>query len=112
MSVAITAKVALKSRFPAEAKNMEALLEGLLDESSQRVETKWKSRVRVDTGEYRDSIEAVRTGRLRREVRSDVPHSIPNEYGTSKMAAQPDARRTAEEEPREIERSARRRKGR
>lgn len=48
-----------------------------------------KTRVRVDTGELRDSIHTETDGDLRAAVGTNVAHGPPNEYGTARMAAQP-----------------------
>jgi len=54
------------------------------DEWSRKVADRWRQRVEVDTGEYRDSIRVTPDG-----AASDAEHSVFNEYGTAHMAPQP-----------------------
>lgn len=42
-----------------------------------------------EDGDLRRGIEKKRTGRLSFEVSANAPHSVPLEFGTSKMAARP-----------------------
>jgi hypothetical protein len=66
-----------------------------------------RRRVRVDTGELRDSIRAeVRNGQGR--WGSDVRQAAPNEFGTYKMRAQPFLRPSIDDARREAIRLARR----
>jgi HK97 gp10 family phage protein len=48
-----------------------------------------KSLARVDTGEMRDGINAAPLPDGAARVSSPVPHSVFNEYGTSRMSAKP-----------------------
>lgn len=48
-----------------------------------------RSRARVDTGAMRDGIEVTPVGAAGARVTSTVDHSAFNEYGTSRMSAQP-----------------------
>jgi hypothetical protein len=48
------------------------------------VADRWRQRVEVDTGEYRDSIRVTADGDA-----STAEHSVFNEYGTAHMAPQP-----------------------
>lgn len=61
----------------------------------------------VDTGELRDEIHTEAQGDLAADAVSSVPHSIFNEFGTVKMAAQPYMTPAAEEmHPRFLRRMA------
>jgi hypothetical protein len=101
----VNLKFRLRSRLGDVPANVDRIIEELLDESAERVAAKWKGGVRVRTGAYRDSIVAVKVGKRKRLAQSDVAHSVFNEYGTSRMAAKPDARQAAEREPAELRRS-------
>lgn len=84
------------SDFGKIADGMERKAEAAVDETMDRIEADWKSRVRVDTGEYRDSIHGEKDSPLSGAVVSDVEHAIYNELGTYKMSAQPGATPAAE----------------
>ncbi len=45
--------------------------------------------VRVDTGELRDSIRVLERGQDSITIGTDNDHAEPNEFGTSRMSAQP-----------------------
>lgn len=47
----------------------------------------WRRTVRVDTGQYRDSIEVVKIGASSYQVASDIPWSRWNEFGSRTIVA-------------------------
>jgi HK97 gp10 family phage protein len=83
------------------AAQLEAAIEAGMEETAQAAEGRAKELARVDTGEMRDSIEAVveHVGNGRRIVLSvGTDHGLFNEIGTSRMPAQPMIRPAADAE--------------
>ena len=85
----------LSNRFAHLSAAQKAALDRVRLKTALRIETDWKADVRVDTGNYRRSIHT-EDGPTQTVVSSNVDYAVFNEYGTSRMAAKPSARQTAE----------------
>lgn len=68
--------------------DIENEVDGFIHEAGSECQTEAKARARVDTGEMRDKI-MVENGHLESTVTAGAAHSVFNEFGTSRMSAQP-----------------------
>lgn len=89
------------NKLPAMARQLGIAMDDLLYDAAFYMVDTWKDKVRVDTGQYRDSI-AIEPDSSSRgigmssfHVSSDVPWSRWNEYGSATITADHAAERSA-----------------
>jgi len=90
-------------KLPNMARQLGIAVDDLLYDAAFYMVDTWKEKVRVDTGQYRDSI-AIQPGSSARgigmasfKVSSDIPWSVWNEYGSRTITADHAAERSANE---------------
>lgn len=89
--------VVIKSRLGLIAEEAIPKAQAAVTKASLDIEMGAKSRSRVDTGNMRASIAARPAGALEAMVEAGAEYTIYNEYGTSKMSAQPMLRPATEQ---------------
>jgi hypothetical protein len=89
--------VVISSRLGEIAASAVPKASAVVQKTAHDVEAGAMLRSRVDTGAMRGGWHTVPMGPLHARVQAGVDYTIYNEYGTSKMAAQPMARPAAHE---------------
>lgn len=89
--------VVIKSRLGLIAEQAIPKASAAVRKTALDIEGGAKARSRVDTGAMQGSWNTQPTGQLSARVSAGVEYAIYNEYGTSKMSAQPMARPAAHE---------------
>ena len=87
--------VVIKSRLGLIAEEAIPKASAAVRKTASDIEAGAKARSRVDTGAMRGSWNTQPTGTLSARVSAGVEYAIYNEYGTSRMSAQPMARHAA-----------------
>lgn len=99
--------MALESRIPAIVASSEVRVRQAIRRAEANIERRAKARSRVDTGNMRGGWQHRALGTFEGSVFNLVSYTIHNEYGTSKMAAQPMLRPAIEETQPELEKDIR-----
>lgn len=81
--------VVIKTRLPEIAGEATYKAALAVAKTAADIEAGAKSRARVDTGHMRSSIKAKASGKLTARVTAGAEYTIYNEYGTTKVPAQP-----------------------
>jgi len=84
-----TIDVTFEGSFAAYGPVIQAEIDALIQVTGEAVRQGAADRSRVDTGAMRDGWTFQFEGDQAGSVYNDVPHTIFNEYGTSRMTAQP-----------------------
>lgn len=95
----------LKAALERKVEELRAARELVVAEEGRLIEADAKMAAPVDKGELRDGIE-LELGQGLATIRTTSEHSAANEFGTSKMAAQPFMTPTAERARRRIPKTA------
>lgn len=77
------------SNIPEIIRDAERKATLAVQKTAADIEAESKVRSRVDTGQMRDGWETEHQGPFESEVRNSVEHTLPNEFGTRHMGAQP-----------------------
>jgi hypothetical protein len=90
-------------KLPGLARQLGIAVDDLLYDAAFHMVDTWQEKVRVDTGQYRDSIaidpnsSSRGIGMSSFHVSSDIPWSVWNEYGSKTISADHAAERSADE---------------